>query len=200
MNEAGGAWRWRSDEDLVEAATHLDEYTEEGHRVIRAELLRRGLAEPPSAFEYRPAELPPRGDEAPALASLSDRLGGQVVDSVIAIVIVGISALPSLASEQVGRATLLGGFMAGLSYLLFSDGLPGQSYGHRVTHTAVVHATTGEPCTFRQSFVRNLLLSALGVVDWVFIFGKRRQRLGDMAARTIVINLPAPSQEPARKD
>jgi hypothetical protein len=40
--------------------------------------------------------------------------------------------------------------------------------------TAVVDAATGAPCTYGQSFGRNILLSILGVIDWVFIFGGRR--------------------------
>jgi uncharacterized RDD family membrane protein YckC len=35
--------------------------------------------------------------------------------------------------------------------------------------------------------VRNILLSILGPIDWIFIFGERRQRLGDKAAGTIVV-------------
>ncbi len=56
---------------------------------------------------------------------------------------------------------------------------------------AVVDARTGQPCTFGQSFVRNLLLSILGFIDWLFIFGRKRQRLGDMAAPTLVIKSPS---------
>ena len=38
-----------------------------------------------------------------------------------------------------------------------------------------------------QSFVRNVIQALLGPIDWIFIFGERRQRLGDKAAGTIVI-------------
>ena len=51
----------------------------------------------------------------------------------------------------------------------------------------VVDDKTGEPCPFGQSFIRNVLLAVLGPIDWIFIFGERRQRLGDMAAGTIVV-------------
>jgi uncharacterized RDD family membrane protein YckC len=51
----------------------------------------------------------------------------------------------------------------------------------------VVDARTGEPCTYRQSFIRNILLTFLGPIDWLFIFGERHQRLGDKAAGTIVV-------------
>ena len=55
-------------------------------------------------------------------------------------------------------------------------------------NTAVVDGTNGRPCTFGQSFVRNFFLSLLGPIDWLFIFGRRRQRLGDRIAATIVID------------
>ena len=37
--------------------------------------------------------------------------------------------------------------------------------------------------------MRNFLLALLGIIDWIFIFGDTRQRLGDMAANTIVVRL-----------
>jgi uncharacterized RDD family membrane protein YckC len=35
--------------------------------------------------------------------------------------------------------------------------------------------------------VRNALLAVLSFVDWIFIYGSRQQRLGDMAANTLVV-------------
>jgi hypothetical protein len=45
-------WREKSDEDLVEAGGHLFEFTSEGERIIRAELHRRGLPDPPMPVDY----------------------------------------------------------------------------------------------------------------------------------------------------
>ena len=73
-------------------------------------------------------------------------------------------------------------------YLLFQDGLRnGQSYGKRIAKTKVIDSRSSLPCTFGQSFIRNLLLSILGFIDWIFIFGEKRQRLGDKAAKTLVV-------------
>lgn len=47
MNEAERIWRSKADDEVVEASTCLDEFTQEGERVIRAELRRRALSEPP---------------------------------------------------------------------------------------------------------------------------------------------------------
>ncbi len=45
-------WREKSDEDLVEAGERLSEFTLEGERIIRAELRRRGLPDPPAPVDY----------------------------------------------------------------------------------------------------------------------------------------------------
>lgn len=45
-------WREKSDEDLVEAGERLFEFTTEGERIIRAELRRRGLPDPPAPVDY----------------------------------------------------------------------------------------------------------------------------------------------------
>ncbi len=39
-------WREKSDEDLLDAAASLEDYTDEGRQVIRGELKRRGLEDP----------------------------------------------------------------------------------------------------------------------------------------------------------
>jgi uncharacterized RDD family membrane protein YckC len=58
-----------------------------------------------------------------------------------------------------------------------------------VVGITVIDQRSGLPCSAGQSFVRNLLLSVCGFFDWIFIFGERRQRLGDMAAQTIVVDV-----------
>ena len=74
-------------------------------------------------------------------------------------------------------------------YILFADGLgEGQSIGKRLLGIRVVDSRTGAPCTYRQSFVRNIFY-IIGIFDWICIFGEQRQRLGDMVARTIVIDV-----------
>jgi hypothetical protein len=46
MSEAEEIWRAKTDEELLQAGEELSEYTEDGERIIRAELRRRGLPEP----------------------------------------------------------------------------------------------------------------------------------------------------------
>ena len=116
------------------------------------------------------------------LASLFERWLGQFLDGLIylAIVLVGF-----LTNSTIGLAI---GLIAAILYLLFQDGLSnGQSWGKKIVKTKVIHSITATPCTFGQSFIRNLLLTMLSWIDWVFIFGWKRQRLGDKAARTLVV-------------
>src|SRR5579862_5222908 len=46
MTDAAELWAAKTDAALLEAATDLSEFTEEGERIIRAELQRRGLPPP----------------------------------------------------------------------------------------------------------------------------------------------------------
>jgi len=122
------------------------------------------------------------------LASLSDRLFGQILDSLVAVAAFVVAGVLYFLSPTLGGLAVVLAVLFAIFYILFADGLEGgQSYGKRIVHTACVDATTGAPCTFWQSFIRNLLLALLGLIDWIFIFGKKRQRLGDKAANTIVV-------------
>jgi uncharacterized RDD family membrane protein YckC len=74
-----------------------------------------------------------------------------------------------------------------LGYLLFADAAGGgQSLGKRLLSIKVVDAQSHQPCTYWQSFVRNLCLT-IGFLDVIFILGSKSQRLGDKGAGTIVI-------------
>ncbi|GAB4415975.1 MAG: RDD family protein [Thermodesulfovibrionales bacterium] len=98
------------------------------------------------------------------------------------------------------------GFYAGLSYLLISDGLfDGRSIGKKLMGLKVVSTATNEPCTMKESILRNaplgagLLLYKLPWIGWIFIVfvsvleflillgSKERMRLGDEIAKTVVI-------------
>jgi uncharacterized RDD family membrane protein YckC len=120
------------------------------------------------------------------LASKWSRFIGQMIDGSIA-------TLPMLLIATISRAggtssaplTMLGiGWM--FFYLVLADGLhQGQSFAKQWLGIRVVSAS-GMPCTFGQSFLRNVF-TILGPLDWIFIFGERHQRLGDKVAGTIVV-------------
>jgi len=110
--------------------------------------------------------------------------------------------LIAAVAELVPRA----GFYAGLIYLLISDGLfDGRSIGKLLIGLQAVSETAGEPCSVKESIVRNaplgagLLLYKLPWIGWIFIViiatveflillgSKNGMRLGDELARTTVI-------------
>lgn len=125
-------------------------------------------------------------------ASLLLRIFAKVLDFI----------LIAAAAEVVPTA----GFYAGLLYLLISDGLfEGRSIGKLLIGLRVVSATGDEPCSVKESIVRNALLGAglilykLPWIGWVFIIlvsaveflillgSKNGMRLGDEFAKTIVV-------------
>ena len=125
----------------------------------------------------------------PPLASLGDRLVGQIIDDCVAFILAFVCGVGFMNTDLAEQARTAGLFVA-LAYLLLSDSFGrGQSYGKRPLGIAVVDSTTGQPCKAWQSLLRNVLLLALGPVDWVFIFGSTRRRLGDFAAGTKVIRV-----------
>lgn len=139
------------------------------------------------------------------LSSRWERLLGQAIDGTIAGLPIGIAVM--IAGLSLARGGPIGGHLGveltgslgfaliiiagawACFYLLLADGLHGgQSLAKRWLGMRVVDASTGEPCTFGQSFVRNITQSILGPLDWIFIFGDAHQRLGDKLANTIVID------------
>jgi uncharacterized RDD family membrane protein YckC len=96
--------------------------------------------------------------------------------------------MPPCPGDGCGSGRRADGFAWAVFHGLLADGLRnGQSLGKRLAQTRVIQAATGKPCTYWQSLVRNLVLLFLGPIDWIFILGERRQRLGDMVVGTIVV-------------
>lgn len=123
------------------------------------------------------------------LAPRSDRLTGQIIDGVIA----GGPFLLLVAFREsfgaVGTILVQLSMLFGVAYYFICDALPnGQSYGKRIMSMRVIDEDSGRPCSFFQSTVRNFSLGLLGPLDWVFIFGEKRQRLGDKMMGTIVVS------------
>jgi uncharacterized RDD family membrane protein YckC len=129
------------------------------------------------------------------LASRGDRFIAHFLDYLIVVFGLILSVLLIVSSEKVGG--IFGGLIrlsGSLSifvfvfYRLCADGLEGgQSYGKRVMKICVIDATSGKPCTFTKSLLRQIPSAFLGIIDAVFIFTEMRQRLGDLVANTIVV-------------
>jgi uncharacterized RDD family membrane protein YckC len=75
-------------------------------------------------------------------------------------------------------------------YMMLMEGESGQTLGKKFFKIKVV-ADDGSPLTFGRVFIRNVIgifdRSVIGAV--IIWFSKRRQRLGDMAAKSIVVKV-----------
>lgn len=142
-----------------------------------------------SANTYARARLVPDSDEPPVrLASRFQRLTAQIIDASIAAVPMASAILVSEVLQAKEGAVIAAGALLSTWYFLFADGLSGgQSLAKTWLGMRVIDRKTGYPCSFGQSFVRNLVQAVAGPIDWVFILGDKRQRLGDKAAGTIVV-------------
>jgi uncharacterized RDD family membrane protein YckC len=134
----------------------------------------------------------------PNLASLGDRFIAHFIDYIIFVLGIGLSVTIifmaangyNLFWEIVGVVGRLCLFPV-IFYRLCADGLEGgQSYGKRLMKICVIDATSGKPCTFLKSLLRQIPSLLLGIIDIAFIFSQSRQRLGDTIANTIVVNKP----------
>ncbi len=86
-----------------------------------------------------------------------------------------------------------------LIYLLFKDGIEGQSICKRMFRLMVIDQTTGKPCGPFKSFLRNLdmLLPFAPLVELLILqFSEDGRRLGDKLANTIVVVVEEEADNP----
>jgi uncharacterized RDD family membrane protein YckC len=190
MTELEQIWRSKTDAQVQTAAKRPQDYKPEARAVILAEYQRRQLdmreaERDVSAFQFYAESL--------ELASRGDRISAQLVDSLIAFAPLLIPFGLSYFSDLLATISLVPAILFLLWYLLFADGMRGgQSWAKRGIGMAVVVLSTGKPCSYWRSFVRNFPLIFLGTLDWMFIFGRTRRRFGDFLAGTIVIKRSDP--------
>ena len=79
--------------------------------------------------------------------------------------------------------------------LFFMDGFKnGQGVGKKLLSLQVLRLKDGKPCTLKDSFIRRLT-SVFQPLDAFWTFGKRRQRMGDKLAETVVVKLETELEE-----
>lgn len=126
--------------------------------------------------------------KSPVLPSRVTRFLGQFLDGLIGIAPVFGAIVVMINNESLGVVLLVVTGIFAVLYYFLADALQnGQSWAKRLLGMAVVDARTGAPCSLGQSFVRNFLLAVLGPLDWIFILGGEKRRLGDLAAGTRVV-------------
>lgn len=134
------------------------------------------------------------------LAGLGSRFSSAIVDHLIQLLaIIGIGLVASPAGVAGAAVYAVIAFAIVIAYdTAFETANGGQTPGKRMNGLRVVRAT-GEPVTFPIALVRNLLrlvdflptAYAIGLVS--VLASARNQRLGDMAAGTIVVRERRPT-------
>lgn len=107
MSDAEAMWSGKTDDQIADAARQLSDYTVDGERIIRAELRRRGMPDPP------PTQRPIDESNSPVVSRYRDayRVGAALVGLGNAIKVVGaiLAGIIFLGSLSYGKDLLGGG-------------------------------------------------------------------------------------------
>ena len=131
------------------------------------------------------------------LAGLSSRVAAALIDLTLQVLaILALVALGALFGDAGMVIASVGGFVVMLGYPVLAETfVAGQTLGKRALGLAVVRID-GSPVTFLGSTIRNVLrvvdiLPGTYLVGAVAIFfSPRNQRVGDIAAGTLVVQKP----------
>lgn len=79
--------------------------------------------------------------------------------------------------------------------ILLMDGVKkGGGFGKRLMSLQIIRLKDGKPANIKDVFVRRFA-GLFQPIDWLFLAGKERQRMGDKLAKTIVVQLDYPLVE-----
>jgi uncharacterized RDD family membrane protein YckC len=165
---------------------------------------------PPQPYQpptYQPvgqeafAPPPPPPGQAPAqYASIGARAAAIIIDTIILAVIVLIIFFAGLGSDAASDGTIvyygvfeLIVFALGLGYFTYFEGTTGQTLGKKLLHIKVVRLADGQHPNFMEALIRTVCRIIDGIAIYLIGFiiayvSDKKQRLGDIAAHTIVIN------------
>lgn len=136
------------------------------------------------------------------IASLGSRIGAKLID--LLVLYMGLTAvsfaaalfaevLASLGDLVLGGMALAGAFGIFLYFVLQEIFLNGQTLGKKAIGLRVM-SVDGTPITPLSAFYRNIVLIADLVLPFIGVtmmfLGERGQRVGDLAAGTIVVHEP----------
>lgn len=142
------------------------------------------------------------------------RIGAQIIDSIIVVIIIFVSlAIFGGIGAIGGRSAAMGGLFVGLFFgfvgsilygLLLEGAWDGYTVGKKIFGIKVVKED-GSACDYGSAFVRNLLEIIDGLVYYLVGFiamamSDKRQRIGDRLAGTVVVREePTGPAEPERR-
>ena len=122
------------------------------------------------------------------LAPIGKRLSARFIDGVITFPVgYAMMLLTSMITSADSLVPLIPMYGFLIIYGLFADGMfVGQSVGKKLMKLRVVGIETNEPCSYQQSFVRNVT-GIFWLIDLVPLLHADRRRVGDYFAKTKVI-------------
>ncbi len=150
--------------------------------------------------------VPPQDEQAQELASIPQRVGGALIDGLLASMVVvvplllGLVDLDSLEGAM-PAPIVLGLFLFGAIYTIVPTAVWGQTLGKIAVGTRVVAEEDGSLPGWRRAALRWALPGAFGRLPYVglwvslavmasLIWDPRRRGLHDRLAGTIVIRVP----------
>ena len=134
-------------------------------------------------------------------ASWIQRVGGYLIDGIIAGIPSGLGALIATATSTNGRMSVGGALIYGLLGLVslgltiynrwILGGRTGQTWGRRALNIRLVSEQTGQPIGAGMAFVRDIchILDSLACyIGWLFpLWDARRQTFADKIMKTVVV-------------
>jgi len=141
------------------------------------------------------------------IADLGKRIGAALIDlivvgifgSLVMFFVIGGAVLRGVTtgnfSGMIGAPMLIGFLIFLLYFTLFEAFMNGQTLGKMLLKIRVV-TVKGDSIGFTRSLIRNILryvdmLPALYLLGFIIVaISEKNQRLGDMAAGTLVVSIP----------
>ncbi len=149
------------------------------------------MQEPAAPGAPKPEEAEVIGNRI--LGAIIDLVAGNVVGFFVALAVglLAVFVTGSFAAGSMALVYLVGG-LAVLGYFVVMEATQGQTIGKMMMGVRVVRADDGEQITWGQAIGRNVLRFVDGIMLYLVGFmvamsNPMRQRVGDMAAGTVVI-------------
>ncbi|MCT2594534.1 RDD family protein [Streptomyces sp. N2-109] len=127
-------------------------------------------------------------------AGWGSRVGGTIVDGLIAGVPYGVLALAGFAMGDSGMILVVLGvlvYIGVMLWMLYQEGTTGQSPGKKMVNVRLVKESTGQPIGFGMAFLRKLahILDSLACyLGWLWpLWDAKSQTFADKVCGTVVV-------------
>lgn len=126
------------------------------------------------------------------LATIADGLVLGALFAVMSVLFGSSSAEGTSISLSMGAFPTLGFFAIAMAYYILLEGYAGQTLGKMLVGIKVVKEETGEIPGIKAAAIRSVLRLVDGFLSYLVAFiavlaSQKNQRLGDMAAHTLVV-------------